>query len=61
VGLCSPLPLGFGRRMRKSAMAPATMQVMTMSNKGLENAGLFSGGGVGEDAMGGWMQDVREV
>jgi hypothetical protein len=37
--------------MRKSAIAPATMQVMTMSSKGLQNAGRFSGGGVGEVAI----------
>ena len=40
-------------------MMPTTMQVMTMSRKGLHRACLFSGGGVGEDAMGGWMQDLR--
>jgi hypothetical protein len=37
--------------MIKSAMAPATMQVMTMRRRGLQKAGLLSGGGVGEDAM----------
>jgi hypothetical protein len=37
-----------------------TMQVMTMSRSGLQKAGLLSGGGMGEDAMGGWMQDARE-
>jgi hypothetical protein len=45
------LPLGFGWKMIKSAMVPATMQVMTMSRRGLQKAGLLSGGGVGEDAM----------
>jgi hypothetical protein len=45
----------------KSAMAPTTMQVITMSKVGLQKAGLLSGGGVGEDAMGGWMQNARGV
>jgi hypothetical protein len=59
VGLCWPLPLGLGRRMIKSAIAPTTMQVMTMSRRGLQKAGLLSGGGVGEAAMSGWMQNSR--
>ena len=59
VGLCWPLPLGFGRRMIKSAIEAMTMQVMTMSRRGLQKAGLLSGGGVGEEAMGGWMQNAR--
>jgi hypothetical protein len=37
--------------MRKSAIAPATMQVMTMSSTGPQKAGRFSGGGGGEVAM----------
>lgn len=51
MGLCWPVPLGFGRRMIKSAIEAMTMQVMTMSRSGLQKAGLLSGGGVGEDAM----------
>jgi hypothetical protein len=46
--------------MIKSAIEAITMQVMTMSRTGLQKAGLFSGGGTGEDAMGGWMQNARE-
>jgi hypothetical protein len=61
VGLCWPLPLGFGRRMIKSAMAPTTIQVMTMSRRGLQKAGLLSGGGVEEGAMCGWMQVARDA
>jgi hypothetical protein len=59
VGLCWPLPLGFGWKMIKSAIEAMTMQVMTMSRRGLQKAGLLSGGGVGEDAIGGWMQNSR--
>jgi hypothetical protein len=58
VGLVCPLPLGFGRRIRKTAIAPATTQIMTISRRGLQKACLFSGGGVGEEAMGSWMQNV---
>ena len=61
VGLVWLLPLGLGRRMRKSAIAPATMQVMTISKVGPQKACLFSGGGVGEEAMWSWMQDVKFV
>ncbi|MBB5330043.1 hypothetical protein [Tunturiibacter gelidoferens] len=46
--------------MIKSAIEAITMQVMTMSRTGLQKAGLLSGGGTGEDAMGGWMQNGRE-
>jgi hypothetical protein len=59
-GVCWPLPLGFGWKMIKSAIEAITMQVMTMSRTGLQKAGLLSGGGTGEDAMGGWMQNGRE-
>ncbi|MBB5337693.1 hypothetical protein HDF12_003419 [Edaphobacter lichenicola] len=34
-------------------------QAMTISRMGLQKACLFSGGGVGEEAMGGWMQNVE--
>jgi hypothetical protein len=43
--------------MIKSAIEATMIQVMTMSRRGLEKAGLLSGGGVGEDAMDGWMQN----
>lgn len=52
MGLCWPVPLGFGRKMRKRAIEAMTMQVMTISRTGLQKAGLLSGGGTGEDAMG---------
>ncbi len=45
--------------MIKSAMAPATMKVMTMSRRGLLKAGLLSDLGVGEDAIDDWMQNAR--
>jgi hypothetical protein len=61
VGLVWLLPLGLGRRMTKSAIAAATTQVMTISRRGLQKACLFSGGGVGEEAIWGWMQDVKFV
>ena len=60
MGLCWPFPLGFGRRTMKSAIEAMMMQVMTMSRTGLQKAGLLSGGGTGEDAMAGWMQNARE-
>jgi hypothetical protein len=61
VGLVWPLPLGFGRRMRKTASAPAMMQVMTISRSGLQKACLFSGGGVGEEAMWVGCRNVKYV
>jgi hypothetical protein len=60
-GLVWLLPLGLGRRMRKSAIAPTTTQVMTIRRSGLQKACLFSGGGVGEEVMCGWMQDGKFV
>ncbi|MBB5316603.1 hypothetical protein [Tunturibacter empetritectus] len=47
--------------MRKTAIAPATTQAMTISRSGLQKACRFSGGGVGEEAMWGWMQDGKFV
>jgi hypothetical protein len=45
--------------MIKSAIEATTMQVITISRRGLQKAGRLSGGGTGEDAMGGWMQKAR--
>ncbi|WP_353063377.1 hypothetical protein RBB77_19125 [Tunturibacter psychrotolerans] len=45
--------------MIKSAIEAMTMQVMTISRSGLQKAGRWSGGGMGEGAMGGWMQNAR--
>ena len=56
-----PLPVGLGRRIRKAAIAPATTQAMMISKRGLQKAGRFSGGGVGEDAIYCWMQDGEFV
>lgn len=58
-GLCGPLPLGFGWKMIKSAMEATTMQVITISRRGLQKAGRLSGGGTGEDAMGDLMQKTH--
>lgn len=46
--------------MIKSAIEATTMQVMTISRRGLQKAGLLSGGGMGEDAINSWMQNARE-
>jgi hypothetical protein len=58
--LLGVVPLEFGRKTRNSVIQAMTIPTMTKNMSGLERAGLFSGGGVG-DSMIGWMQKLPLV
>jgi hypothetical protein len=54
------VPLGFGRKIINSVIEAMMMPAMIKNISGLEKAGLFSGGGVG-DSMIGWMQNLART
>lgn len=49
------VPLGFGRKIKKSVTKAMMMPAMIRNIRGLEKAGLFSGGGVCV-SIGSWMR-----
>lgn len=54
------MPLGLGRKIRNNVIEATMIPRMMKNMSGLEKAGLFSGGGVG-DSMVGWMQKPRSL
>ena len=51
------VPLGFGRKIINSVIEAMMIPAMMKNMRGLEKAGRFSGGGVG-DSMISWMQNL---